>query len=227
MSGLLQETRGTVRLLQTREETFLAHRGRPWTLVKMKIGLKRDGRITALALQATQAGGAYAGYGIITILYTGALMHGIYDIPAIKHDAWRVYTNLPPCGAQRGHGTVDTRAAFEALLKRKVQAFHQNASSGLKRPIVDALKDEAFHGAVNRGDVTAIADAKSGKATLQFEKKGDSLVSKTKLPEGDGYNVVVQFKQTADAKPVNLRFKLDLATCGECKRAEYACTCDE
>jgi hypothetical protein len=74
--------------------------------------------------------------------------------------------------------------------------------------------------------VTAIADAKSGKATIQFEKKGDSLVSKTKLPEGDGYNVVVQFKQTAEAKPLNLRFKLDLNTCGECKRAEYACTCD-
>jgi len=117
IAALLARTaRGTVRLLQTREETFLAHRGRPWTLVKMKLGLKRDGRITALALEATQAGGAYAGYGIITILYTGALMHGIYDIPAIKHDAWRVYTNTPPCGAQRGHGTVDTRAAFEALL---------------------------------------------------------------------------------------------------------------
>ena len=74
--------------------------------------------------------------------------------------------------------------------------------------------------------VTAIADAKSGKETLQFEKKGDSLVSKTKLPDGEGYNVVVQFKQTAEAKPVNLRFKLDMHTCGECKRAEYACICD-
>ena len=73
--------------------------------------------------------------------------------------------------------------------------------------------------------VTVIADAKAGKATLAFEKKGDTLVSKSKLPEGDGYNVVVQFKQTADAKPVNLRFKLDMHTCGECKRTEYACTC--
>ena len=73
--------------------------------------------------------------------------------------------------------------------------------------------------------VTVIADAKSGKATLEFEKKGYSLVSKTKLPEGDGYNVVVQFKQTADAKPVNLRFKLDLHVCGGCKLAKYACTC--
>ena len=76
------------------------------------------------------------------------------------------------------------------------------------------------------GLFTAIAHAKSGKSTLQFEKKGDSLVSKTKLPDGDGYNIVVQFRQTAEARPLNLRFKLDMHICGGCKRAEYGCTCD-
>ena len=75
--------------------------------------------------------------------------------------------------------------------------------------------------------VTVIADAKEGKKTIEFEKKGDVLVSKTKLPEGDGYNVVVQFKPTAQAKPENFRFKLETHECGGCKRAEYACTCDE
>jgi len=75
--------------------------------------------------------------------------------------------------------------------------------------------------------VTVIADAKNGKAKVEFEKKGDVLVSKTKLPEGDGYNVVVQFKQSAQAKPQNHRFKLETHTCGGCQRAEYACTCDE
>lgn len=72
--------------------------------------------------------------------------------------------------------------------------------------------------------VTVIASAKD-KTTIEFEKKGDALVSKTKLPEGEGYNLVVQFKQTSDAKPQNFRFNLDLHTCGECKRAEYACIC--
>lgn len=74
--------------------------------------------------------------------------------------------------------------------------------------------------------VTVQADAQSGKAKLDFEKKGDSLVSKSKLPDGEGYNLVVQFKQTAEARPQNFRLKLDLAICGECKRAEYACTCE-
>ena len=74
-------------------------------------------------------------------------------------------------------------------------------------------------------NVTVIAEAIDGKQTLEFEKKGGALVSKTKLPEGDGYNVVVQFKQTADARPQNFRIKYDAHTCGECKRAEYACIC--
>ncbi len=113
---LARKAGGAVRLLQTREETFLAHRGRPETGVTVKLGMTKDGKLTACHLQATQRGGAYASYGIISILYTGALLHGIYDIPAIKHDGWRVYSNTPPCGAQRGHGTVDSRAAFEALM---------------------------------------------------------------------------------------------------------------
>jgi 4-hydroxybenzoyl-CoA reductase subunit alpha len=117
IAGLLaRKAKGKVRLLQTREETFLAHRGRPEAEIKMKLGMTKDGKITACAEECIQRGGAYAGYGIITILYAGALLHGLYDIPAIKYDGWRVYTNTPPCGAMRGHGTVDARAAFEALM---------------------------------------------------------------------------------------------------------------
>jgi hypothetical protein len=75
--------------------------------------------------------------------------------------------------------------------------------------------------------LTVIADTKDGKEKVEFEKKGDVLVSKTKLPEGEGYNLVVQFKQSSGAKPQNFRFKLETHTCGGCQRAEYACTCDE
>ena len=91
---------------------------------------------------------------------------------------------------------------------------------------INFYNDEMKPVAVTTQTVNAIADAKEGKTKLEFEKKGDSLVSKTKLPEGEGYNVVIQFRQTAEAKPQNIRFKLDLNTCGECKRAEYACSCE-
>lgn len=74
--------------------------------------------------------------------------------------------------------------------------------------------------------VVLTADAKDGKAKIEFEKKGDMLVGKSKLPEGEGYNLVLQFKQASDAKPQNFRFKLDLKMCDECKRAEYGCICE-
>jgi uncharacterized membrane protein len=79
--------------------------------------------------------------------------------------------------------------------------------------------------AAARQSVTIIADAKEGKAKIEFEKKGDVLISKAKLPDGEGYNLVVQLRQTADAKPQNFRLKLELHECGECKLQEYACIC--
>jgi 4-hydroxybenzoyl-CoA reductase subunit alpha len=113
---LARAARGTVRLNLTREETFLTHRGRPETEIRVKLGMTRQGRLTAAACDVMQRGGAYAGYGIVTILYAGSLLHGIYDIPAVKFDGCRVDTNTPPCGAMRGHGSVDARHAFECLL---------------------------------------------------------------------------------------------------------------
>lgn len=74
--------------------------------------------------------------------------------------------------------------------------------------------------------VSVIAETKEGKKKVDFEKKGDVLVSKSALP-GEGESLVVQFKQSAQAKPQNFRFKLETHTCGGCSRAEYACTCDE
>lgn len=75
--------------------------------------------------------------------------------------------------------------------------------------------------------VTVIADGKKGKEKFEFEKKGETLSSKGQLPEGDGYNLVVQVSDKPGAKPQNYRFKYDTHTCGECKRAEYACICGD
>jgi hypothetical protein len=74
---------------------------------------------------------------------------------------------------------------------------------------------------------TATAETKVGRIKIEFEKKGDILISKTPLPEGEGYNVVLQVKAKPDARPKNFRIPLELHTCGGCNRAEYACTCHE
>jgi 4-hydroxybenzoyl-CoA reductase subunit alpha len=105
-----------VKITYTREEVFWAHRGRPRTIIDLKTGVKNDGRITSVKARVVQDGGAYCSYGVVTILYSGALLGALYDIPNIQYDGYRVLTNKPACGAMRGHGTVNVRFAFESQL---------------------------------------------------------------------------------------------------------------
>jgi 4-hydroxybenzoyl-CoA reductase subunit alpha len=113
---LARKTGGRVRMVVNREETFITHRGRPETDIRLKLGMRRDGRITAVECECWQRGGAHSGYGVVTILYSGSMLYAIYDLHNVKYIGKRVLTNTPPCGAFRGHGTVDIRFAFESLL---------------------------------------------------------------------------------------------------------------
>lgn len=73
--------------------------------------------------------------------------------------------------------------------------------------------------------ITATAETPTGKVKIAFEAKDGKLISTTKLPEGEGYQVVVQAQAAPDAKKKNFRIKLLLYTCKECSNPEYACTC--
>jgi len=113
---LARKASGCVRLVVNREETFITHRGRPETDIRLKIGLRKDGRIAGVECECIQRGGAHSGYGVVTILYAGSMLYAIYDLHNVRYMGKRVLTNTPPCGAFRGHGTVDVRFAFESLL---------------------------------------------------------------------------------------------------------------
>jgi 4-hydroxybenzoyl-CoA reductase subunit alpha len=118
-----RKAKAPVKITYTREEVFWAHRGRPRTIVDLKTGAKNDGSITAVKARVVQDGGAYCSYGVVTILYSGALLGALYDIPNIQYDGYRVLTNKPVCGAMRGHGTVNVRFAFETQLDELAAAI--------------------------------------------------------------------------------------------------------
>ncbi|MEW6731260.1 MAG: 4-hydroxybenzoyl-CoA reductase subunit alpha [Acidobacteriota bacterium] len=118
-ASLLSKLTGKpVKITFTREEVFYAHRGRPEQSVHVKLGMKKDGKISAVYVKTVQDGGAFCSYGVVTILYSGALLAALYDISNIKFDGYRVLTNKPACGPMRGHGTVNVRYGFEMMLDR-------------------------------------------------------------------------------------------------------------
>ncbi len=110
-----------VKITLTREEVFYCHRGRHPVLMHVRTGLKKDGdrwKITAQHLKTALDGGAYGSYGVASTYYTGALQTVTYEMPAYKFEGIRAFTNKPPCGPKRGHGTPQPRFAFELHLDK-------------------------------------------------------------------------------------------------------------
>jgi 4-hydroxybenzoyl-CoA reductase subunit alpha len=133
-----RKAQAPVKITYTREEVFWAHRGRPRTIIDLKTGVKKDGRITAVKARVVQDGGAYCSYGVVTILYSGALLGALYDIPNIQFDGYRVLTNKPACGAMRGHGTVNVRFAFESQLDELASAIGMDAAEIRRRNLLQS-----------------------------------------------------------------------------------------
>jgi 4-hydroxybenzoyl-CoA reductase alpha subunit len=107
-----------VKVTLTREEVFYCHRGRHPMLMRVKTGVKNDGAITAMHFQSFLDGGAYGSYGVASTFYSGALQTVTYDVPRYKFQGLRAFTNKPPCGPKRGHGTPQPRYALEVHLDK-------------------------------------------------------------------------------------------------------------
>jgi 4-hydroxybenzoyl-CoA reductase alpha subunit len=116
VSKLAQLTGRPVKMLYTREEVFYAHRGRHPMHLKYRTAAKADGRITSVDAKIVIDGGSYSSFGLVTTYYAGQLLTGPYDFPSYRFDSTRVFTNKPPCGPKRGHGSVQPRFAFEVQL---------------------------------------------------------------------------------------------------------------
>ncbi|HEV2801074.1 MAG TPA: molybdopterin cofactor-binding domain-containing protein [Pyrinomonadaceae bacterium] len=107
-----------VKVTLTREEVFYCHRGRHPVLMHVKTGVKRDGSITAMDFQSFLDGGAYGSYGVASTFYTGALQTVTYEVPRYRFRGLRAFTNKPPCGPKRGHGTPQPRFGLEVQLDK-------------------------------------------------------------------------------------------------------------
>jgi 4-hydroxybenzoyl-CoA reductase alpha subunit len=118
VSKLAMLTGRPVKCTLTREEVFYAHRGRHPVLMWVRTGVTKDGRILAMHFRSALDGGAYGSYGVASTFYTGALQTVTYDIPAYRFEGCRVFTNKPPCGPKRGHGTPQPRFALEVHLEK-------------------------------------------------------------------------------------------------------------
>jgi 4-hydroxybenzoyl-CoA reductase alpha subunit len=112
-----------IKICLTREEVFYCHRGRHPVLMRFRTGVTNDGKLTGLDLETLLDGGAYGSYGVASTFYTGALQTVTYQIPRYRFRGCRTFTNKPPCGPKRGHGTPQSRFGQEIQLDKIAEAL--------------------------------------------------------------------------------------------------------
>src|SRR5438876_3965210 len=102
----------------------------------VRTGVKKDGAITAMHFKSFLDGGAYGSYGVASTFYTGALQTVTYEVPRYKFDGLRVFTNKPPCGPKRGHGTPQPRYALEVHLDKIAEQLDLDPSEMRRNHLV-------------------------------------------------------------------------------------------
>ena len=117
-SVLLSKMTGKpVKFIYSMEEELMISRRRHNMIIYNKMGMKKDGKITAMHSKVIADGGAYTAIGPLTMYLTGCMSTLPYDLPNFKHDAYRIFTNNPVSAAMRGHGVTHTRFAAEMQME--------------------------------------------------------------------------------------------------------------
>ncbi|HBA84463.1 MAG TPA: dehydrogenase [Verrucomicrobia bacterium] len=107
-----------VKVRCTRAQEFYNTYQRQGVIARIKLGVKKDGTITALEHTMHWDAGGYVEYGANVVNAAGLSATGPYRVPNLKIDSVCVYTNLPPGGPYRGFGYSEFHFGLESHITR-------------------------------------------------------------------------------------------------------------
>ena len=168
--------------INRQEENFIG-RSRPGMVSRVRIGLRRDGRMTVLDMFSVQDGGPYGRSG--DYMSAGDQASLMYTPPSVRVRGINVYTNTPPRSAQRAPGGVQAVAMLEPLMHRaskqlgldRLEVIKINAPAGQQtfgrpRQGVQSNVSSAFvREAVDKGAVAFDWDAMKAKSGQRHGSK--------------------------------------------------------
>jgi 4-hydroxybenzoyl-CoA reductase subunit alpha len=183
-----------VKICLTREEVFYMHRGRHPVLMKFRTGVTKDGRLTGLHLQTLLDGGGYGSHGPASTFYTGVLTPVTYELPRFKFEACRTFTNKPPCGPKRGHGTPQPRFGQEVQLDKIAHKLGLDPAEMRLRMVVKP------------GSLTAnwlkVGSVGLAECIRQVVERSGWKKKHGKLPEGRGVGIACSAYMTGAGLPI-------------------------
>lgn len=120
---LARATGRPVKMLYDRHESLLFHPKRHATVIRVKMGAKKDGTLIAVETELYGDTGAYASLGDKVMTRATTHSAGPYEVPHMKADCYAMYTNNPPAGAFRGFGVTQSAFAVESTIDQLAEAL--------------------------------------------------------------------------------------------------------
>ncbi|HEY7416596.1 MAG TPA: xanthine dehydrogenase family protein molybdopterin-binding subunit, partial [Ktedonobacteraceae bacterium] len=126
-----------VKIVLPRYEEWLTLNRHPAT-IHIKIGARKDGTLVAKQVECLVDTGAYADCGPGVAQKMGFASPGPYRIPHVQVESSCIYTNLPPNGAYRGYGAMQSIWASERTMDLLAHKLHMDPLElRLKNVLVD------------------------------------------------------------------------------------------
>ncbi|MYG94809.1 MAG: xanthine dehydrogenase subunit D [Acidimicrobiia bacterium] len=120
---LAQHTQKPVKMVYSRDESFLGHVHRHPAKMCYRHHADRQGHLIKVEARIVLDGGAYASSSAAVIANASCFAAGPYKVLAAEVEGLAVRTNNPPCGAMRGFGAVQTCFAHEAQMDKLAAAL--------------------------------------------------------------------------------------------------------
>ncbi len=168
-----------VKLRYSREQEFINTYQRLGVVAKIKMGVSKEGRITALDHKIYWDAGAYVEYGANVVNAVGLSAIGPYRIDNVSIDSVCIYTNLPPGGAYRGFGYSEMLFGLESHVTRVANELG-----------IDQIEFRRIN-AIRVGDTTAYGAKMNPNGLLECIEKVTKAINWEHKPVSKNPNTVI------------------------------------
>jgi len=171
-----------VKILWSRAQEFYNTYQRQGLVARTRIGVKKDGTITALEQMLCWDAGAYVEYGANVVNAAGLSATGPYRIPNVKIDSVCVYTNLPPGGPYRGFGYSEFLFGLESHINETAKKLGIDPVEFRRRNAIKEGDSLTYGSKMNPSGLMECID-KAAKA-IEWGKKSKSKDPKKVIGKG-------------------------------------------
>jgi CO/xanthine dehydrogenase Mo-binding subunit len=119
-------TRRPVKMVWTREESIRGHGKRHPFYMKHRWGATRDGKLTAVQVEAVLDAGAYASSSVPVLSNAVSFLAGPYAVPNVHLDGYAIYTNNAITMAMRGFGATQPPVGYECQMDKLAQLLQMD-----------------------------------------------------------------------------------------------------